>query len=295
MSIIFLYLLTIMIWGSTWFAITLQLGQVDPIVSVFYRFSLASIILLVYCLIRKKTLRFTRSQHLWMALQGLLLFSVAYWMVYIAELYVASGLVAVVTSALIFLNIFFGALLLKTRISPVVLLGALIGISGIILIFRPELTSISLNDKETLGIVLTIISTVIYSLGNIVSARNQQKELPVLQTNAFSMGYAALVLLLITLTSGTPFTFEFSPQYVGSLFYLAIFGSVIAFGAYLTLIGRIGADRAAYGPLVVPVFALGLSALFEGYSWSLYSVIGIVLILGGNLLVLRVNMKKPVS
>ena len=139
--------------------------------------------------------------------------------------------------------------------------------------------------------MLSLISTVIYSLGNITSAHNQKHGLPVLQTNAWSMGYAALIMFIIVIGTGKPFGFECSFKYVASLAYLAVFGSVIAFGAYLTLIGRIGADRAAYGPLVVPVIALTLSQCFEGYAWSTFSIVGIALIIAGNFLVLRFKKK----
>ncbi|HDR67692.1 MAG TPA: EamA family transporter, partial [Bacteroidaceae bacterium] len=139
------------------------------------------------------------------------------------------------------------------------------------------------------GLLLSAAATVIYSLGNITSARNQRQDLPVLQTNAWSMGYAAFVMLFIAIVTGKSFVFDWTFRYTASLVYLSVFGSVIAFGAYLTLIGRIGADRAAYGPLVVPVIALTLSGFFEGYAWSGFSFAGIVLILAGNLLVLRMN------
>jgi drug/metabolite transporter (DMT)-like permease len=288
---LFLYSLTVLIWGSTWLAITFQLGAVDPVVSILYRFGLASLILFVVCGIARRPLRFSLRQHGWMALQGFFLFSISYWMVYLAETVIASGLVAVVTSALIFMNIFFGALFLKSRISPQVVFGASLGILGILLIFWPEITAVSLRNQGTYGLLLSILSTVIYSLGNITSARNQKHGLPVIQSNAWSMGYAALIMFLIAIVTGKSFGFELSLRYVASLGYLAVFGSVIAFSAYLTLIGRIGADRAAYGPLVVPVIALTLSKFFEGYAWSVFSIVGIALILAGNFMVLRFKKK----
>jgi drug/metabolite transporter (DMT)-like permease len=134
------------------------------------------------------------------------------------------------------------------------------------------------------------------SLGNIVAARNQREALPVLQTNAFGMGYGALLMLVIALIAGTPFRFETSPSYIASLVYLAVFGSAIAFGAYLTLLGRIGADRAAYTSLLFPLVALGLSTLVEGYQWNLPALVGVLLVLTGNFLVLSRRWKMtPVS
>jgi drug/metabolite transporter (DMT)-like permease len=283
----FLYAGIILIWGSTWLAIKFQLGRVDPLVSVFYRFLTATAISLALCGVLGLRMRFRPREHAWIALQGLLMFSVGYWLVYAAEQSIASGLAAVVTSSLIFMNILNGRLFLKKRVRGHVASGALMGITGIVLIFFPEFSLLHWSDATFKGFVFCTVSTVIYSLGNIVSERNQKAGMPVMQTNALSMGYASLVLLALILAAGKKFDFVVSPLYVGSLLYLSVFGSIAAFWCYMTLIGRIGADKAAYGPLVVPVMALGLSTLFEGYRWTGWAAAGIVLIVSGNLLVLR--------
>ncbi|MBN1895104.1 EamA family transporter [bacterium] len=286
MRILFLYIGTILIWGTTWLAITFQLGRVDPLVSVFYRFALASLLSIGLCRLRALPLKFRAREHGWIALQGFLMFSIGYWMVYAAERLITSGLAAVVTSSLIFMNILGGRLFLGKPFSGHVLSGAALGIAGIALIFMPELRTVSWTDRSFQGLVLCSASTVLYSLGNITSERNGKTGLPILQTNALSMGYGALFLLILILALGKHFTFEPSFKYIGSLSYLVLFGSIAAFWCYMTLIQEIGADRAAYGPLVVPVLALGLSAAFEAYHWSAWSLAGILLIAAGNLLVL---------
>jgi drug/metabolite transporter (DMT)-like permease len=286
MRILVLYLCTILIWGTTWLAITFQLGRVDPLVSVFYRFALASLLSIGICRLRSLPLKFRAKEHAWIALQGFLMFSVGYWMVYAAERLITSGLAAVVTSSLIFMNIVNGRLFIGKPFRGHVLSGAALGIAGIALIFMPELKTLSWTDRSFQGLVLCICSTVVYSLGNIASERNGKTGLPIFQTNALSMGYGALFLLVLILALGKRFVFEPSFRYIGSLSYLALFGSIAAFWCYMTLIQAIGADRAAYGPLVVPVIALGLSAAFEAYQWSAWSLAGILLIAAGNLLVL---------
>jgi drug/metabolite transporter (DMT)-like permease len=285
-----LYICTILIWGTTWLAITFQLGRVDPLVSVFYRFLAAALLSLVLCGALRLRMRFKPREHGWIALQGFLMFSIGYWMVYSAERVIASGLAAVVTSSLIFMNILNGRLFLKKPVRGHVVSGATLGITGIVLIFLPEFSHLHWSDRTFQGFMLCTVSTVFYSLGNIVSERNQKAGMPVLQTNALSMGYAALILLVCIWIAGKRFDFNPSPLYVGFLIYLSIFGSIAAFWCYMTLIGRIGADRAAYGPLVVPVLAMGLSSVFEGYRWSIPAVIGILLIIAGNMLVL--GMRK---
>jgi drug/metabolite transporter (DMT)-like permease len=132
-----------------------------------------------------------------------------------------------------------------------------------------------------------MISTFMASLGNIISARHQKYELPVIQTNAYGMAYGAVIMGIVVIASGKPFNFETTLVYIGSLFYLAVFGTVIAFGCYLKLIGKIGADRAAYATMLFPIVALGISTFYEGYQWSAHNIIGMLLVLGGNGIVIN--------
>jgi drug/metabolite transporter (DMT)-like permease len=286
MSNLALYIITVLIWGSTWLAIKYQLGQVDPVLSVAYRFAIASFLLLGFSRLRRLNLRFSLRQHLFFALQGTLLFSVNYLLVYLAELRLTSGLVAVIFSTLVFMNILTGALLLGTQIRPRVVIGSIVGLLGIALVFLPELNAFHLKDSGFVGLLLGLGGTVSASLGNITAARNQRAGLPVVQTNAFGMGYGAAAMLLYGLFIGVPYQFSTTPAYIGSLVYLAVFGSIVAFGAYLTLLGRIGADRAAYASMLFPLVALGLSTLFEDYRWSGYALAGVMLVLSGNYLAL---------
>jgi len=285
-NIFFLYGSTVIIWGTTWLAIKFQLGSVDPMVSVLYRFMAAALTLFLYCKLRGLKMRFRLKDHIFMALQGLVLFSVNYWLIYLAEVHVTSGLVAVIFSGIVFMNMINGAVLLGSPIRSNVLLGGTIGVLGIVLVFWPQLTSFSLSDQGALGLVLSVVSTFMASLGNIISARHQQNNLPVIQTNAYGMAYGAAIIGAISLISGKTFSFEMSLAYVGSLFYLSLFGTVIAFGCYLKLIGKIGADRAAYATMLFPIVALGISTVYEGYQWAPNNIIGMAVVLVGNWMVL---------
>jgi drug/metabolite transporter (DMT)-like permease len=282
-----------LIWGSTWLAIKYQLGTVSPELSIAYRFALAAILLFIFSAARRLPMRFSRRQHIYIALQGLLLFSLNYFLVYLAELYLASALVAILFSTIIIANVFFGAILLKAPVRVRVIIGAVVGILGIMLIFSTELATFDVSGEVGLGIMLVIGSVISASLGNIVSARNQRHNLPVIQTNAFGMAYGAAFMLILAFFNGAPLTFDTSPSYIFSLLYLAIFGSVIAFGTYLTLLGRIGPDRAAYVTVLFPVIALILSTLFEGITWSLAQLGGVALVLLGNVIVLtRIRLRR---
>ena len=280
------YLATVLIWGSTWIAITFQLGVVDPQISVAYRFLLAALLLLLYGAVRRLPLRFNVRGHLFIALQGLCLFGFNYWLIYLSTQYLTSGLIAVLFSSVIAMNIVNGALFLGSPIRGYVVLGATTGLLGIALVFWPELSGVELTGDTVIAMALALFGTYLASLGNIVSARNQRAGLPVVQTNAFGMAYGGAAMLLVALVSGTTLNFEGSVAYLSSLLYLSIFGSIVAFGCYLTLVGRLGADKAAYAMLLFPIVALQLSVWFEDYLWSPQSLIGVALILLGNAIIL---------
>jgi len=277
----------VLIWGTTWFAILFQLGEVDPLISIIYRFAIAATLLMVYCLLTGRNMRLSLKDHLFMVFLGLFLFSLNYWLFYVAELHLASGLVAVVFSTMVIWNILFGALFIGTPVRSKVVLGAFLGLIGITLVFWPELASFELSDKGMLGLLLSLAATISASLGNITSARNQMEGIPVVQANAWGMTYGTVLMIVVALLTGKEFTFLVTVPYIGSLFYLALFGSVFAFGMYLTLIGKIGADRAAYTTLLFPIVALILSMAFEGYRGGVGVLLGFGLILGGNFLVLK--------
>ncbi len=281
-----LYLSAVLIWGSTWFAIKFQLGVVAAEVSLVYRFGLAAIILLLFCVLSRRSLIYSAKQHGFIALQGLFLFSSNYLVFYWATGLLTSGIVALMFSTVILMNIINGALFMQARVRPRVILGAAFGIAGIAAIFWSEVSGVGDNAGTWRGLWMCLLATYFASIGNIVSARNQKNHIPVIQTNAWGMAYGALFMATYALFSGVAFNYDPTPAYSISLIYLAVFGSILAFGSYLTLVGRIGADKAAYAAVLFPVIALGLSTLFEDYQWTLRAFFGFGLVLLGNYFVL---------
>ncbi len=286
------FIIPCFIWGSTWFAIKFQLGHVDPLVSVVYRFLIAGLLLMGFSFIRKLNLRYTFHEHLLMVLQGMILFGFNYWFVYLAERNLASGVVAIIFSFSIFTNIFFNYLLLKGKIKKEVMFGALLGIAGTMLIFSHELRN---SEQMSIGyeaLLFCFGSIILASLGSILSKYNQTRKLPVIQTNAFSMTYGSLAMFLMVLLSGRSFSFDATFPYIASLLYLSLFGSIVAFTFYLKLVGDIGPDRAGYTTLVAPVIALIISSFFENYQWGIAAVLGIMLLFAGNIMALKI---KPIK
>jgi len=289
-----LYLFSVLIWGSTWFAIRFQLGVVAAEVSLVYRFGLAALILLLFCLLSGRRLKFSARQHGFIALQGLFLFSSNYLVFYWATGLLTSGIVALMFSTVILMNIVNGAIFMRTPVRARVVLGACFGIAGIAGIFWSEVSGVGDNAATWRGLWMCLLATWFASVGNIISARNQQHAMPVIQTNAWGMAYGALIMAAYAIASGADFNYDPGIGYSLSLLYLSVFGSILAFGCYLTLVGRIGADKAAYAAVLFPVIALGLSTLFEDYQWTLRAGFGFLLVLLGNYIVLS-RSRKPVK
>ena len=287
MSNLGLYTVAVLIWGSTWLVIKFQLGVVSPVVSVAWRFALASLMLLAYCALRRRPLRFSVRDHLWIALQGVLLFGVNYAGVYLSEQYLTSGLVAVLFSIVVFMNALGMRLFFSQPMRPATIIAAIVGVTGVALVFWPEMLRFSNSGDQYRGVALALGATAVASLGNMVATRIHQRQLPVLQINAWSMLYGALFVAVIALAGGQRFAFDFSWPYIASLTYLSLFGSAVAFGAYLTLMRRIGADRASYTAVAIPVVALLLSTAFEQLRWQAETFVGVALCLAGNVLMLR--------
>ena len=282
-----LYIATILIWGSSWLAIKFQLGYVDPMVSVAYRFLLAAGISWLYCRYSGRLMRFGLRDHLFMFLQGTCLFSLNYLLFYISEITLTSGLAAVIFSNLVVMNMLNGIIFLKNRFEVRMGVGACLGLAGIVMVFWPEITYFEIGDENLKATAIAILATFLASLGNIASARNQRVRIPVIEANTYGMTYGALLMLALSFASGKEFVFEMTASYIVSLLFLSIFASIFAFLTYLTLLGRVGVERGAYATLLFPLVALGISTFFEGYNWSAYAGIGVAMILTGNLLILK--------
>jgi drug/metabolite transporter (DMT)-like permease len=244
--------------------------------------------LMMYALARRRPLRFPPRDHAWIALQGVLLFGINYIGVYLSEQYLVSGLVAVVFSLVVFANSLGLRLFFGTPIRANALLAATLGVAGVALIFGRQLLALRAGaGDQLLGLLLALGATLVASLGNMVASRNHRHGLPVLQVNVWSMLYGAIFVLGVALASGARLSFEYSWPYLASLVFLALFGSALAFGAYLTLMGRIGADRAAYTAVAIPIVALLLSTAFEQLHWHIETFTGVAACIAGITLALR--------
>ncbi len=274
-------------WGTTWYAITLQLGVVDPVVSVAYRFTLASTLLFIWCVIRGEPVRLTRAQHLAALGVGFFAIAVDYPLTYWAEERVASAVVAVIFAALAFFNLITFRLAFRQRAPRAAWGAACLGIAGVALLSWSEIVGAQMNTRALIGLTMALGAVICAAGANVFAHRGEEAGASVASLMAWAMGYGAALLVLFVFASGRTWAFEANPRYVLSLFYLAVVGSVVAFVLYFGLARRRGYTTASYILALTPLIAMAMSTFFEGKRWRLSGLLGVALVLLGQWLLLR--------
>ena len=286
---IFLFISTLIVWGPTWYIIKFQLGIVDPMTSVFYRFFLSSIIILVFCVFKKINLRFSLKEHLLIAALGISLFNINYVFFYLSTVHLISGFVALCFSSILFMNVVNNIVFKRKYPKIMTLVGGLIGTLGLLFIFYDEIINFEFSKSTSIGILLGVLATYFASIGNLISEYTSKIKLNVVAVTGYGMLYGSITLLIYLFIVGIDLNFDFSYRYIVSLLYLSIFGSVFGFILYLSIIKNIGANDAAYIAIIMPLIALIISTIFEGLIWDMNLYIGAFLVLFGNILILKRN------
>ena len=292
----FLFTICTLIWGSTWIAITYQVGEMHLMLSVALRFALAALIIACICLYSGITLIIEARQHKWFLLAGFFLYTLDYSLLYAAQEHMISALLAVLSSRVIYFNVVLRRLVMGIPMRLEVVLGATIGLLGIVLIFLPEFKAFSLQQGIVVGLMFATASFFSAACGNVVSEKILKGEVRVLQMNFWSMAYGVSITTSIAFLSGATISIPSAPSYYLSLLYLSVVGSVIAFGAYMRLLKQIGSDKSAYVVLMYPVVALIISTFFEGYKWSTMAFIGVLIVLIGNVVAMgKLNKRLGIT
>jgi drug/metabolite transporter (DMT)-like permease len=289
---LFLFISTLICWSPTWYLIKFQFGVVDPLISIFYRFFIASIIIFIFLILSKKKISFNIHQHLRFLLLGITLFSLNYIFFYLANTYLISGIVTIAFSTILIMNILGERIYFKINSSKKTLFAAGFGIVGILIIFENELLNFKLEDKTHIGIILSFIATFWVSTGNLIHQKNFKDKIPFIQSIAYGMLYGSLFTLIVAKFRGAEIIFDNSISYILSFLYLSIIGSVVAFYLYLKLLESIGSARAGYMGVILPIVALIISTIFEGLQWTNNLIFGLPVLLFGCVLILNQKSKK---
>ncbi len=280
----FLYAVMVFGWSTSWIMLKQQLGVVAPEVSLFWRYLAAALLMFGLSAALRQRLRFAARDHLRFLALGLCLFSANFLLFYYAGSYGASGLLAVVFSTASLIIVLMVALISRQMPKWMHLLAAVIGISGVLLLYFPEFQA---SETALVSLCLCLVGTLFFSTGNLVSAANQQAGLPMMGASTWGMTYGTGLLGLFALANGSPFIIEFTSVYLLSLAWLVVISSVITFACYLTLVGRIGPGRAGYATVIFPAFALLISTAFESYQWTVFALFGLALVVTGNIIMMR--------
>jgi drug/metabolite transporter (DMT)-like permease len=281
----FLFIVNVLVWGFSWIAITVQIRQTPPEVALLYRLGMAALVLFLVLMATGRLRRIALRQQPWLALMGLCLFCVNYMLVYNGTRFIPSGVVALVFSTATVFNAFNSMLFYGDRQSLRFIFGAMLGMAGLGCLFWHDLTQLDLGSASLIGGALVLAGTYVFSLGNMISRRNNAAGIDLPTATAWSMGWGTLFLAAGTLGRGQPLPLDLSWNWYLALLYLAIPGTAIGFLSYLEIVKRLGAPLAAFSTVLYPAIALTVSTFFEGYQWTPAAAVGLLLIAFGNMLV----------
>ena len=282
----FAFIVCTLIWGSTWFVIRTQLGEVPPSWSVTWRFALGAAVMFGLCLVRGKSLRLTGRQHGFALLVAVSQFVLNFNLVYRSEQYLASGLVSLTFAFLLVTNTTLSAIFLGQRVTGRFMIGSAIGLAGVALLFAPDLGKPG-GEQMGLGLALAFGGVISASVANVLQATPQGRAMPLEAGIAWAMAWGALIDGAVAWGISGPPVISTAPVYLAGLAYLGIAASAVAFNLYYILIRTVGAGPAAWNGVAVPVVAMALSTLLEGYQWTLTAVAGIALALIGLVIALK--------
>ena len=283
-------------WSATWSIIGLTQVNIslDPAISVFIRFIVAGFIILIFIALTKRKLIFSIKDHVYFFVLGLFLYSGNYIFFYKSNVYLSSNIPATVFCLLTIFNILGEKFIFKKSITILTLLGALLGITGIAIIFFNDLISFNLNSGTTLGLMFALFATLSASIGNLLAIYNKRNfNIPLLQNVAFAMIYGAIIALLIAIIKGSEFYIPITNfSYMIGLSYLIIFGSIISFLCYIRFIENTSASTGGYIGVAMPILALIISMIFEDLKPDIYFLSGLPITLLGLLLILKQESDK---
>lgn len=284
---IVLYIATVVMWGLSWISMHYQVATVPPEVSIVWRYLLATPMMFLVALYRGDRLRYRLADHGYFVLLALTVFSVNYILQYYAAKYVSSGLLSIQFTLAAVGNVVLAAIFFGTAIERRVIVGGLLGAGGVAAMFYPEVEGLHLDGDVLFGSFLSLLAMLCFCFGNVVSLGIQRRRIPVFASLSWAMLYGTILVAVVAALKGQSFAIDTNPVYLWSMAFSVIFASVLGFGAYFTLLNRIGAARAGYSTVLYPVVALAASTWLEGYRWTPLAVAGLICVMAGVFLVLR--------
>ncbi len=287
-----LFAVVVVAWSTAWYALKLQLGVVPPMQSLAWRFGLSALAMGAMAWFQGESLVFSAREHLRLFATGALFYAGCFGLFYYGSADLPSGLVSVIFSLASLGNLVLAWALWGEPISRRVLLGGLLGAVGVAALFAPVIGPAlsgagGLGAGAMIAVGIDLVATASFCVGNLVSQKMMEESPRVAALNTWAMGYGTLCFVAVALLEGKPWTFDFSPVFLGSFAWLTGVATVLAYWAYTRLSGSVGAARAGYAAVTSPLIALVISTVLEGYAWTPIALVGLVLVSVGNVVVLR--------
>jgi drug/metabolite transporter (DMT)-like permease len=282
------FLAVSLIWGSTWLVIRDQLSMVPASWSVAYRFGIACLGMFMLAIVMRLPLKLDAKGMFWTVVLGAMQFVLNFNFVYQAEHYITSGLVAVIFALLIIPNALLAKWWMGRAIGGPFIVGSIIATSGVALLMLQEYRAAPVGGDEVLiGAGLGMLAVLCASVSNVLQVLPHIARFPTVTILAWSMLWGTLANALWSWIMHGPPVIDPRPTYLGGVLYLSIVGSVVTFPLYFRLIRDIGPGKAAYTSVLIPVIAMLLSTLFEGYEWTALALGGAVLVTIGMIIAMR--------
>lgn len=282
------FILVVLIWSSTWIVIRDQIGTVPASWSVCYRFALAGLAMAIFARMRGVSLNIGRSGLLYATLLGAAQFVLNFNFVYRAETHLTSGVVAVVYAMLLIPNSILAWIFFRQPVSRAFIGGSVVAVTGIVLMLVHEYHAASVDPAAVLmGAAFSAAGLMSASTANVMQGMQIARRLPMIAVLAWAMLIGAGIDAALAWATTGPPVIEPRIGYLLGIGWLGIAGSVVTFPLYFGLIQRMGAGRAAYTGVLIPVIAMLISTVAEGYRWTGLAASGALLAMAGMVIALR--------
>ena len=282
--ILWIYILLCIIWGSTWMGIKIGLEDAPPFISLSIRYILSIAILYSIILLKRYKFPADNKDLFKLAYPGLYTYGGSYILVYFGELYISSSLTSVLFVSFPLFVAILSIFIIKTeKLNKIVWLGLILGFIGIAIVFYD---SLQFSGNLFLGCSLVLLSSLFAGYGMIIHKKDFTNENIYIAT-ALQMSLGLVPMILGALIFENFDDFEFTYKSIGSIIYLSVFGSVIAFLCYYWLLRHITAVMASLVTFITPIVALFIGVGLFGETLPVGTWIGSGIILTGVFLVIR--------
>jgi drug/metabolite transporter (DMT)-like permease len=266
----------VLVWSSTWVVIAVGLEDVAPFFGAGIRFALAGMGVLVAAALLRRPLR---TDVLLAVLVGVLPFATSYGLIYWAEQYVTSGLAAVLFGVLPLYVALLGAIFLPAEpLRARLLAGIGIAIGGLVLAFGE---SLGLGgERAGLAAGAVVLASLSSAIGN-VAIKLRAAKVDALVMNGWAMLIGGVLLLAVSAPTEDWAATIWSPASIGSILYLAAFGTGFTFVTLTVLLRELPAVTVSFISMVIPFGALALGAIFRDEPVTALAVFGALLVVAG--------------